>query len=297
MLLLTRASAIGDVTTIRRLRARTKIPEGFTRNKAAVIGLVITSAYITVSMAAPLLPLRDPLQMSPAHRLESFNRTYLLGTDSFGRDILSRLIFGARVSLCIAVFSVGLSAAMGTFIGLLTGYLGGDVDSIIMRVMDILFAFPVLLLALLIVTMLGASSENVVIAIAVVYTPIFARLIRSATLAIKAKEFVEASKCIGAGSGWIIRFHIFPNVVTTLVVQTSLALSWAILTEATLSFLGLGTQPPMPSLGRMVYEGKGFMEMAPWLAVAPGAAVMLGIIGFNLLGDGLRDLLDPRLRV
>lgn len=297
MLLLTRASAMSDMATSRRLRARIEIPERFTRNKAAVIGLVITGAYIIVSMAGPLLPLRDPLKMSPVDRLQPCNRIYLLGTDQFGRDMLSRLIFAVRVSLRIAVFSVGLSAAMGTFIGLLTGYFGGVVDLVIMRVMDILFAFPLLLLALLIVTVLGASSGNVVIAIAVVYTPIFARLMRGPTLAIKAKEFVEASKCIGAGSGWIIRVHVFPNVVSTLVVQTSLALSWAILTEATLSFLGMGTQPPVPSLGRMVYEGKGFMEMAPWLAVAPGVAVVLAIVGFNLLGDGLRDLLDPRSRV
>ncbi len=221
---------------------------------------------------------------------------YLLGTDEFGRDVFSRIIRGATNSLRIGLLSVALATVLGTLLGTVAGYLGGRTDNIIMRVMDLFFAFPAILLAMAIVAALGPGANNTILAISVVYMPIFARVARGPVLSVKAMEFVTAARCIGAGDERILARHILPNITAPLIVQISLALSWSILTEAGLSFLGLGAQPPEPSWGSMLSEARSLLELAPWMAVYPGVAIMLCVLGFNLLGDGLRDVLDPRLR-
>lgn len=268
----------------------------FFRYRSAVIGLGLVALYIIVAFFATALAPYSPIEQRAPDRLLEPGAKYLLGTDEFGRDILSRLMHGATNSLRIALLAVGISTLIGTAIGMLSGYAGGIPDNLIMRVMDLFFAFPAILLALSIVAALGPGTNNTVLAISVVYTPIFARVARGPVLAIKEMEFVSAARCVGSKHLRILTRHILPNMVAPIIVQVSLALSWAMLTEAALSFLGLGTQPPQPSWGSMLSESRRMMEIAPWMAVSPGIAIMLGVLGFNLLGDGLRDALDPRLK-
>ncbi|HYY55461.1 MAG TPA: ABC transporter permease [Candidatus Dormibacteraeota bacterium] len=261
----------------------------------ALLGLAMVLAYVGVAIVVGWLPLRDPLQVS-AQRLAAPSAEFPFGTDALGRDVLSRILFGARLSIQIAVVSVALAMAAGTVLGLVSGYVGGVADLVIGRVMDVFFAFPAILLALGIVAALGPDPKNVVIAIAIVYTPIFARVVRGPVLALKVREFVDAARAIGATQARIVARHIFPNLLSTLIVQVSLALSWAVLTEGALSFLGLSAQPPAPSWGVMLSEGRQYLEFATHLAVFPGLAIMVAVLGFNLLGDGLRDVLDPQRR-
>ncbi len=224
------------------------------------------------------------------------NSTYWMGSDLYGRDVTSRVIDGTFHSLRVAVASVAVSGAVGVLLGAMSGFIGGLFDQVVMRVMDVLFAFPAVLLALLVVVVLGRGLTNTVLAIAVVYTPIFARVARGPTLAVREMDYVMAARCLGVGEGRILGLHVLPNILAPLIVQISLALSWSLLTEAGLSFLGLGPPPPQASLGLMLSESKSLSEIAPWLMIAPGLAIMLGVLGFNLLGDGLRDALDPHLR-
>jgi len=220
----------------------------------------------------------------------------LMGTDVQGRDVASRIIKGGTNSLYVVALSVSLATLFGTAIGVVSAYAGGFVDNVAMRVMDIFFAFPAILLALLVVTILGAGMNNTIVAIALVYTPIFARVARGPVLSLKETEFVVAANCMGMRHWRILLRHILPNTVAPIIVQVSLALSWALLTEAGLSFLGLGATPPEPSWGTMLSESTGIAEIAPWLLLFPGLAIMLSVLGFNLLGDSLRDALDPRMR-
>jgi peptide/nickel transport system permease protein len=266
------------------------------RNRSALAGLVIVAALLVVGVAVDRLPLPSPLQMVPQDRMAGPSLALPLGADTFGRSLVARLAHGARLSVQVAFASVTVALAVGAMLGLLAGYAGGRVDQILMRTMDVFFSFPAVLLALGIVAALGPNPANVVLAIAVVYTPIFARVVRGPVLALKEREFVEASRALGAPTGRIVGRHILPNLASVLVVQASIALSWAILTEASLSFLGLSAQPPTPSWGAMLNEGRQNLELAPHLAVFPGLAIMLAVLGFNLLGDGLRDALDPRRR-
>lgn len=268
----------------------------FLKNKPATLGLIIITLFFMSALFADFLPLRDPLEMNGARFLEAPGSDYLLGTDGMGRDILSRLVYGARSSFYVAGASVLISTLMGTLIGLLSGYFGGLVEIILMRFMDILFAFPAVLLGLSIIAAFGPNSNNVILAISVVYTPIFARIALGSTRSVKEKQFVESAVAIGCRHSRIILMHILPNILAPIIVQVSLALSWALLTEAVFSFLGLGAQPPEPSWGVMLNEGKGFMELAPWMAIYPGIAIMLAVLGFNLLGDGLREIWDPRMK-
>jgi peptide/nickel transport system permease protein len=274
--------------------ALARVVVALVRNRAALAGLVIVGAFLAVAVAANRLPLANPLRMVPQDRMAGPSWALPLGADAFGRDLLARLVYGARLSLEVAFASVLSALLAGTALGLAAGYAGGRVDQALMRIMDVFFSFPAVLLALGIVAALGPQPTNVILAIAVVYTPIFARVVRGPVLALKEREFVEASRALGAPARRIVGRHILPNLASVVVVQTSIALSWAVLTEASLSFLGLSAQPPTPSWGAMLNEGRQNLELAPHLAVFPGLAIMLAVLGFNLLGDGLRDALDPR---
>jgi len=265
------------------------------REPVALAGLGMVALYAAIALTVGFLPLRDPLQVS-ADRLAAPTAAFPFGTDAIGRDLFSRVLFGARLSMQVAVLSVAAATAAGGLLGLVSGYLGGLVDLAIGRVMDVFFAFPAILLALGIVAALGPDTRNVIIAIAVVYTPIFMRVVRGPVLALKARDFVEAARAVGATRARIIFRHIVPNLLSTLIVQVSLALSWAVLTEGALSFLGLSAQPPAPSWGVMLNEGRQYLEFATHLAIFPGLAIMIAVLGFNLLGDGLRDALDPQRR-
>jgi peptide/nickel transport system permease protein len=266
------------------------------RHRSGLIGLFIVAVYLFIAVASPWITPYSPLAQHVKDRLQPPNSAYIFGTDEFGRDILSRLMAGASNSLRVAVVSVIVSGFFGTLAGILSGFLGGWFENILMRLMDLIFAFPAILLALAISAALGPGESNTILAISIVYMPIFARVARGSALQLKEMEFIEASHSLGASKFRLMFQHVVPNSLTPTIVQVSLALSWAILTEASLSFLGLGTVPPAPSWGLMLSDSRTLMELAPWMAIAPGMAIMGGILGFNLLGDGLRDVLDPRLR-
>jgi peptide/nickel transport system permease protein len=224
------------------------------------------------------------------------SRDHLLGTDELGRDTFSRILFGARVSLEVGIIAVAVSLAIGGLLGILAGFYGGRIDALIMRIVDILFAFPGLILAIVISGLLGPSGRNAMLAIGVVYAPAFARVIRGSVLSVKSELYLEAGRVAGASNGRLIARHVFPNIVAPLIVLITVYLSSAILAEAGLSFLGLGTQPPEPSWGGMLNAARTYMEINAWMAIAPGLAIALVVLGLNFLGDGLRDVLDPRLR-
>ncbi len=289
-----RAPAPPATLPARTRSQRRRIGRAVLGNRAALIGLVLVGALVLLALAADLLPLRSATQMVPASRMQGPTPAAPFGADTFGRDVLSRVLFGMRLSLQVSAYAVSLATIAGTLLGLVAGYAGGWADVVLMRIMDVFFSFPAILLALGIVAALGPNPRNAVVAIAIVYTPIFARVVRAPVLALKERDFVEAARALGASATRLIGCHIVPNLLSVLIVQVSIALSWAILTEASLSFLGLSSQPPDPSLGVMLNEGRQNLEAAPHLAVFPGLAIMLLVLGFNLLGDGLRDALDPR---
>jgi ABC-type dipeptide/oligopeptide/nickel transport system permease subunit len=267
------------------------------RDRSGLAGLILITIYLIAALvgAFSLTPY-PPNEQHVQDLMQGPSAQYLMGTDMFGRDVFSRVVRGATNSLKVGLLSVAISSLIGIALGSVAGYIGGQFDNVVMRVMDIFFAFPAILLALVIVAALGPGMRNTILAISVVYMPIFARVARGPTLTVKAKEYVLAARSIGTRRSAILRKHILPNITAPLIVQVSLALSWAILTEAGLSFLGLGSQPPEPSWGNMLSESRTLLELAPWLAIFPGLAIMFAVLGFNLLGDGLRDLLDPRLR-
>ena len=269
--------------------------------KALRHGLVVSGGSIVLLLVLLALFGRalapfDPLMMDFTARFAPPSWTHPFGTDDFGRDLFSRVLYGARVSVQVAFIAVSLSGVVGVTLGVLAGYLGGWVDELIMRVMDVVFAFPAVLLAITVMAILGRGVENAMIAIAIVYAPIFARVTRGAVIAVRDREFVTAARALGQRQLRIMFAHVLPNALGPIIVQTSLSLAFAILAEAALSFFGLGTQPPDPSWGRMLAEGRGFLGQAPWMGIFPGLAIMLSVLGFNLLGDGLRDVLGPRWR-
>lgn len=265
------------------------------KRPAGAVGASIVGLLVVLAVAAPLLAPFDPVDQ-PAERLLGPNSAYLLGTDQFGRDILSRIIYGARVALLVGVISVGIALAVGGVLGVISGYYLGVVDSVIQRVVDTMLAFPSLILIIAISSVLGPSMATAMFAIGIVQSSGFARIIRAPVLVVMQEQYVEGARAIGAHPVTIMRRYLLPNIAAPLIVQTTLALSGAILAEAGLSFLGLGTQPPDPSWGTMLGDGRKYMELAPAVAVFPGIAISLAVLGFNLLGDALRDQLDPTLR-
>ncbi len=271
-----------------------KALQRFLRNRLGVAGALIVLMFVLMAIFAPWLAPQDPADQSLLIRRQPPSSDYLLGTDEFGRDILSRIIYGARVSLSVALSSVGIGLLIGSTLGAIAGYLGGWLDTVIMRTMDLLLAFPYLLLAIVIVAALGPGLVNTVIAIAVWTVPAFARVARSAVLQIKERDFIVAALALGAKEERVMRVHLLPNFAATLVVYASLYLAYAILMESALSFLGLGVQPPRASWAGMISNGRNYITSAPHIATIPGVAIALAVLGFNLLGDAVRDVYDPR---
>lgn len=267
------------------------------RDKLALVGLVIMGAFLLTAILAPVLAPYDPIEQSLVDRREPPSSQNPLGLDDLGRDILSRVIFGARKSLQVGVMSVTMAIVVGTWIGATSGYLGGWVDSLVMRIMDIMLAFPALLLAIAIVTILGPGLLNMLYAIGIVSIPVYARIARASVLSVKMQDYVLAARSLGASPVRILARHVMPNCLTPLIVQGTLGIGTAILDAAGLSFLGLGAQPPTPEWGAMLGQGRYAMFTAPHIVLFPGLAIVLTVLGFNLLGDGLRDALDPRLRL
>lgn len=268
----------------------------FLQNKAAVLGMAVVLIVILMAVFAPLVAPYGPLSQELSNRLKPPSGEHLLGTDKYGRDILSRLIWGTRVSLQVGIIAVGIGASLGTVIGLISGYFGGLVDNILMRLMEILLTLPMLVLALVMVALLGSSLTNVMIAVGISILPGFARVIRGSTLSVREMDFVDAARVLGAKDSRIMFRHVLPNTLHAVIVLATLRVATAILIEATLSFLGLGVEYDKPTWGSMINEGRMYLQTAPWLAVFPGAAIMLTVLGLSLFGDGLREALDPRLR-
>lgn len=266
------------------------------RNFAFTAGLLLTVALIVVALAAPIISPRDPYEQDTSRRLEPPSKDHLLGLDDLGRDVWARIVFGARVSLRVGFSVVILASLVGVTLGAVSGYFGGTVDVIVMRLCDILLAFPGILLAIAMVAVLGPSLNNVIIALATIGWVGYARLVRGQVLKVREMEYVTAAKALGARSPRVIIRHVLPNVINPVIVMATLGLAGAILSEAALSFLGLGVQPPTPSWGAMLTAGRRYLGLANHLAIFPGAAIMLAVMGLNFLGDGLIDALDPKYR-
>lgn len=265
-------------------------------NPVTAISASALLAVVVVAVTAPWITPFGINDIDVPNALHPPSGSHWFGTDELGRDVLSRVLAAVAASLRVAVMSVAFAAVLGVLIGVVAGYRGGWVDTAVMRVVDVMFAFPVLLLALAIVAILGPGITTTMLAIGIVYTPIFARVARASTLSVRVEPFVAVSRTMGTGDAYILTRHILPNIAGPLIVQLSLSLAFAILAEASLSFLGLGIQPPQPSLGRMIFDAQGFVTLAWWMAVFPGAAILVTVLAFNLFGDGLRDVLDPKQR-
>jgi peptide/nickel transport system permease protein len=265
-------------------------------NRTALLAALVLLAIVVVAVFDTAFAPQGANDQDIPNRLQAPSWSHPFGTDNLGRDILSRVIIGASVSLKVGFLAVGLALVVGTLIGLLAGFYGRWVDDVLMRVMDMLFAFPAVLLAIAILAIRGPGTSNTIIAIAIVYVPIFARVTRASVLGVREEVYVRASRSVGASDFRLLTRHVLPNAAPPIIVQTSISLAFAVLAEAALSFLGLGTQPPNPSWGLMLAEGREFIQLAWWLAFFPGMAIVVTVLCFNLLGDGLRDVLDPRQR-
>lgn len=282
---------------IRLTSQRRRMLNTFLRNRAAVVGLIMVIIVVVLAVAAPVVAIHDPLAQYARDRLQAPSAEHIMGTDTYGRDVFSRVIYASRISLLVGILSVAFGGVLGTFMGLVAGYLGGAVENVVMRSVDILMAFPSLLLGLTVLAVLGPGLGKMIAAIGLILAPAFARVVHSSTLTLKKQEFVEAARCVGSSRSRIIRLHILPNTVGEIVVLGSLWTASAIRTEANLSFIGLGVSPPTPTWGNMIRDGAPFLTNAPWLSVFPGLAILFTVLAFNLLGDGLRDVLDPRLQI
>jgi peptide/nickel transport system permease protein len=273
---------------------KTRIWRNLRGHRGAATGAVIIGFFVIAALLAPVLPLPGPAETDWDAVRRPPSAAHWFGTDEIGRDLLSRLVWGTRASLLAGVVSVAIAVALGLPLGILAGYLGGWADAVISRAAEALLAVPFLILAIALAAFLGPSLGNAMLAIGVSAVPIFIRLTRGQVLSVKAEDYVDGARAIGLGHGRIITRYILPNILPPILVQASLTVATAIIAEASLSFLGLGQQPPAPSWGSMLSVAKNFLEQAPWMAVFPGAAIFLAVLGFNLLGDGLRDALDPR---
>ncbi len=283
-------------TGFRQRLSTSPVWRAFRRSRAAIIGLVIIGVFLLTAVFAPLIAPHNPIAFSLGDQLLPASATHPLGTDELGRDVLSRLIWGSRITLLMTVGAVLLALVTGAFLGIVAGYRGGWVDTAIMRCIDVLLAIPTFLLAVAIIAALGANTINVILAVGIGSMPAFARIARGSTIAVKQEDYVTAVRSVGANSRRIMWRHILPNVSSALLVQTTLRLATAVLTASGLSFLGLGPQPPTAEWGAMLSTGRTYLTSSPQLVTVPGIAILLVTIGFNLLGDGLRDALDPRLK-
>ncbi|MBY7144073.1 ABC transporter permease [Virgibacillus sp. NKC19-3] len=266
------------------------------KNRFAFAGLIIIVLFIVLGLFAPLFTSHGMAEQNLVNRLQPPSAQHWLGTDDLGRDIFTRIAYGARVSLQVGFFAVTGALVFGTLLGIIAGYFGRWVDMLISRVFDILLAFPSILLAIAIVAILGASLQNALIAIAIINIPIFGRLVRSKVISLREEEYIMAAKAQGMKNGRIIFHHILPNSAAPIIVQSTLGFGTAILDAAALGFLGLGAQPPTPEWGKMLADSRDFIQLAPWTLIVPGVAIMLVVLGFNLIGDGLRDALDPKMK-
>jgi peptide/nickel transport system permease protein len=277
-----------------RERAGMRVPRPL-RHLTFTLGLAITALLLLTAAVSLVYTPRDPLEMSMEARLEGPSESHPLGTDQFGRDLLSRIMVGSETSLLVGVIAVGIGMGLGVLLGILSGYFGGWLDEAFMRLMDAVQGFPAILSALLITAVFKPSVVISMVAIGVAFLPVFARLTRASFLELRDRDFVLAARALGAGDAALIGRHILPNTLAPLIVQATISFPVAILAEAALSYLGLGTQPPHPSWGLMLREAQAFLGLSPWFAIFPGTAIALTVLGFNLLGDGLRDLLDPKM--
>ena len=286
-------------TATRQPRTRTAIiVRQFFKNRGAVVGAAIVLFMVLIALFAPYVAPYDPLEMFMEDRLAAPNAKFLMGTDQYGRDTLSRIIFGARISLQVGVIANLFSVTLGMLIGVSAGYYGGRYDIIMMRFMDMIFAFPGLLLAMALIGLIGQRSLTwVMIALAVVWIPMYARLIRGSVLSAKENMYVDAARVIGLSNNHIMWRHILPNTISPVIVVVTLCIGVAIRNAAALSFLGMGAQPPTPEWGLLLFETKQFMRISPWVTIFPGAAILITVLAFNLVGDGLRTALDPRMKV
>lgn len=274
---------------------RTGRLKALVRDPAAAFGLFLVALVVLVAIFGPILISQDPTKINPAQALQAPSGEHWFGTDELGRDTFSRVVAGARVSITVSLLAASLACVVGVSIGVAAALRRGWIDSVLMRSMDMVFSFPALLLALLFVSVLGSDMRNLIIALGIVYTPTFARVARGATLAVVAEPFIEAARSVGVPSWRKIRRYVLPNIAAPVSVQFTVSIAYAIIVEASLSYLGLGVQPPAPSWGNMLSAAKPLLEISPWPALFPGLAIALTVLGFNLFGDGLRDALDPRI--
>ena len=268
----------------------------FALNRAALVGLVLLAVIVLLSAFAPLIAGHDPLAQDAVNRLQPPDATFPMGRDGFGRDVFSRLLYAGGTTLSVGTGAVLLGAALGTMIGLVAGYTGGWLENVLMRIVDVLLAFPSLLLGLMVLAVLGSGLPKVILAIGLLLSAPFARLVHGSTLSLKEQEFIVAARAIGVGQLRLLRVHILPNIIGEIVVLASLWIARAILVEAALSYIGLGISPPTPTWGNMIRDGTRYLAEAPWLSIFPGLAILAAVLAFNLLGDGLRDALDPKLQ-
>ncbi len=277
--------------------ARQSLASRFVRHRGALVGLVSLTAIVAVALIGPWIAPYNAYLSYPDQTLRSPEPAHLFGTDDLGRDVAMRMLHGAYLSLAMGFFAVALAVVFGLLLGLPAGYFGGATDMVVMRVMDVMLAFPSILLALSVVSILGPSLANAMVAVSISVIPVYVRLVRASALQTRELLFVESARVIGVGNISIMVRHLLPNVIAPLVVVATLGVATAIIVGASLSFLGLGAQPPQPEWGAMLNDGRGFIRTAWWLTVFPGLAILITVLSINLIGDGLRDMLDPRMRV
>lgn len=296
----TRAAVADDGAQPRRIRSQVGVgalARRFAAQPLPMFGVIVVGLLALVAVVGPLTIATSPTAQDIEAVLDPPSAKHLFGTDELGRDVFTRVVYGGRVSLQVGLVAVSIALVVGTALGLISGYWGGSwIDNVIMRAIDALLAFPSLVLAIAITAVLGPNLQNAMLAIGIVNIPSFARLVRGQVLSIRPKEFIEAARTLGASSARVIVFHVLPNTLGPIVVLASLRLAFAVLAEASLSFLGLGAQPPTPTWGSMLNAGRNFLEREPWVSFFPGVAIFLTVLGFSVIGDGIRDTLDPRMK-